>query len=207
MMVQQFFVRGIAHSSYLLGGTKTCAIVDPRRDVEIYLDAARDLNMEITHILETHLHADFISGHLDLAEITGAKIYAPRLGECKFDHIALSEGDTFKIEDVELSVLETPGHTPEHICYVVTDRARGEEPASVFSGDTLFVGDVGRPDLFPGRSRELASCLYDSLHEKLLALPDFCEVYPAHGAGSLCGRSMGAKRTSLLAMKRNTTSL
>jgi len=202
MIVQQFFIRGIAHSSYLLGGRKACAIVDPRRDVQIYLDAARDLNMEITHILETHLHADFISGHLDLAEITGAKIYAPRSGECEFDHVALSEGDIFEIEDLELSVLETPGHTPEHVCYVVADRSRGEEPVSLFSGDTLFVGDVGRPDLFPGRGRELASCLYDSLHEKLLKLPDFCEVYPAHGAGSLCGRSMGAKRTSTIGYER-----
>ncbi|MFC1713353.1 rhodanese-like domain-containing protein [Candidatus Poribacteria bacterium] len=202
MIVQQFFIKGIAHSSYLLAGSRTCAIVDPRRDVQIYLDAARDLNRKITHILETHLHADFVSGHLDLAEITGATIYAPKSGECKFDHIALSEGDIFEIEDMELSVLETPGHTPEHICYVVADKSRGTEPAGVFCGDTLFVGDVGRPDLFPGRARELASSLYDSLYEKLLSLPDFCEVYPAHGAGSLCGRSMGAKRTTTIGYER-----
>jgi len=202
MIVQQFFVEGIAHSSYLLGGTDTCAIVDPRRDVQIYLDAAKEMDMRITHILETHLHADFISGHLDLAEKTGAKICVPKSAECKFEHIALAEGDTFQIEDMVLSMLETPGHTPEHISYVVTDKARGNDPAGVFCGDTLFVGDVGRPDLFPGRANELASNLYDSLHHKLLKLPDFCEVYPAHGAGSLCGRAMGAKRTSTIGYER-----
>jgi len=206
MIVQQFFLRGIAHSSYLLAGSKTCAIVDPRRDTQIYLDAAKDLNRKITHILETHLHADFISGHLDLAEITGARIYAPEAAECKLHHIALSEGDTIEIEDMELSVLETPGHTPEHVCYVIVDSSRGEEPTGVFCGDTLFVGDVGRPDLFPSRARELASSLYHSLHEKLLKLPDFCEVYPAHGAGSLCGRAMGAKRTSTIGYERKYNS-
>jgi len=173
MLVQQFFVTGIAHSSYLLGGTKTSAIVDPRRDVDIYLDAAESLGMKITHILETHLHADFISGHLDLAAKTGATIYAPKKARCRFDHIPLAEGDTIEIEDMVVSVLETPGHTPEHISYVVVDQARGPDPVAVFCGDTLFVGDVGRPDLFPGQAHELAFALYDSLHEKLLKLPDF----------------------------------
>jgi hydroxyacylglutathione hydrolase len=202
MIVLQFFTKGIAHSSYLLGGDDTCAIVDPRRDVGIYLEAAEDLGMQITHILETHLHADFISGHLDLAEKTGAKIYAPRSAGCSFDHVALSEGDAFEIENMRLSVLETPGHTPEHISYVVSDESRGPEPVGVFCGDTLFVGDVGRPDLFPGRARELATQLFESLHEKLLKLRDFCEVYPAHGAGSLCGRAMGSKRTSTIGYER-----
>lgn len=202
MFVQQFFVKGIAHSSYSLGGTKTCALIDPRRDVQIYIDAAQDMGMKITHILETHLHADFISGHRDLEEKTGAEIYTPKSAECKFNHLGVSEGDTFTIEDMTIKVLETPGHTPEHISYVVTDRSRGKEPAGLFCGDTLFVGDVGRPDLFPGRARELATKLYESLHAKLLALPDFCEVYPAHGAGSLCGRAMGAKRISTIGYER-----
>jgi len=202
MLVQQFFVKGIAHSSYLLGGTKTCAIVDPRRDVDIYLDAAESLGMKITHILETHLHADFISGHLELAAKTEAGIYAPKTAQCTFDHIPLTEGDTVTIEDMVVSVMETPGHTPEHISYVVTDQGRGPDPVAVFCGDTLFVGDVGRPDLFPGKAQELAFTLYDSLHEKLLKLPDFCEVYPAHGAGSLCGRALGAKRTSTIGYER-----
>ena len=202
MIVQQFFVKGLAHSSYLLGGTKTCAIIDPRRDGDIYLDAAQSLDMEVTHILETHLHADFISGHRDLAEKTGATIYAPKAANCAFEHVSLAEGDTVTIEDMIVSVFETPGHTPEHISYVVVDEARGADPAGVFCGDTLFVGDVGRPDLFPGKAQELASQLYESLHEKLLKLPDFCEVYPAHGAGSLCGRAMGAKRTSTIGYER-----
>ncbi len=202
MLIQQFFVNGLAHSSYLLGAGKTCAVIDPRRDIQIYLDAAKAMGLRITHILETHLHADFVSGHMDVAERTGAKIYAPKTGKCQFDHVALSEGDRFEIEEMEVRVLETPGHTPEHICYVVIDHTRGEDPAALFSGDTLFVGDVGRPDLFPGIARDLASKLYDSLHQKLAPLPDFCEVYPAHGAGSLCGRSMSAKRTTTVGYEK-----
>jgi glyoxylase-like metal-dependent hydrolase (beta-lactamase superfamily II)/rhodanese-related sulfurtransferase len=202
MIVEHFFLRGIAHNSYLLGASNTCAIIDPRRDVDVYLVAAKALRMKITHVLETHLHADFVSGHIELAAKTGANIYAPKLGNCDFDHEALSEGDTFKIEDLELNVMETPGHTPEHISYVVKDTNRGTEPSCTFCGDTLFVGDVGRPDLFPGQAHELASLLYESLHSKLLTLPDFCEVYPAHGAGSLCGRAMGAKRSSTIGYEK-----
>ncbi len=202
MFVKQFFIKGIAHSSYLLGANKVCAIVDPSRDIDMYLEAAEEMGMKITHILETHLHADFISGHMELAEATGAKIYAPLSGSCAFEHEALKEGDTFQIEDMKIDVIDTPGHTPEGMCYIVTDRGRGEEPVAIFTGDTLFVGDVGRPDLFPGMARELASRLYDSLHEKILKLPDFCEVYPAHGAGSLCGRAMGAKRTSTIGYEK-----
>ncbi|MHB8057993.1 MAG: rhodanese-like domain-containing protein [Desulfuromonadaceae bacterium] len=202
MFIQQFFVPGLAHSSYLLGGASNCAIIDPRRDVEIYLDAAAAMGMKITHILETHLHADFVSGHLDLAEATGAVIVAPRSGNCDFSHMAVAKGDSIRIEDLEIRVLETPGHTPEHVTYVVIDHARGVEPAVIFCGDTLFVGDVGRPDLFPGMAQELAAKLYDSLNDKLMVLPTFCEVYPAHGAGSLCGRAMGAKRTSTVGYEK-----
>jgi glyoxylase-like metal-dependent hydrolase (beta-lactamase superfamily II)/rhodanese-related sulfurtransferase len=202
MIIDHFFIKGIAHNSYLLGDSNTCAIIDPCRDVDQYLQAAKALRMTITHILETHLHADFVSGHVELANKTGATIYAPKLGRCAFDHIALSEGDSFTIEDIVVDVLETPGHTPEHVSFVVTDTDRGTEPACVFCGDTLFVGDVGRPDLFPGRANELASNLYDSLHFKLLTLPDFCEVYPTHGAGSLCGRAMGAKRSSTIGYEK-----
>lgn len=201
MLIQSFFVNGLAHISYILGGAKTCAVIDPRRDIQIYLDTAKAMGLKITHILETHLHADFISGHMDLAEKTGAKIYAPKSGQCQFDHVGLSEGNRFEIEDMEFRILETPGHTPEHICYVAIDHSRGEDPVALFCGDTLFVGDVGRPDLFPGMAKELASKLYDSL-QKLAALPDFCEVYPAHGAGSLCGRAMSAKRTSTIGYEK-----
>ncbi|KKH45417.1 rhodanese-like domain-containing protein [Methanosarcina sp. 1.H.A.2.2] len=202
MQITPFFVRGIAHSSYILAGKQSCAVIDPQRDMDVYIKEAKSRGLKITHILETHLHADFVSGHMDLAELTGAPIYAPKAANCEFEHVGLIEGNTFEIEDTIVRILETPGHTPEHICYVVSDTSRGPDPAAVFCGDALFVGDVGRPDLFPGKARELASMLYDSLHKKLLSLPDSCEVYPAHGEGSLCGRAMGAKRSSTIGYER-----
>jgi hydroxyacylglutathione hydrolase len=202
MLLKHYFLEKIAHSSYILAGEQSCAVVDPRRDVDIYINEARELGVDITHILETHLHADFISGHMDLAAKTGAKIYAPKSGRCKFEHVPLSEGDSIDIEDMHLDILETPGHTPEHIIYVVTDKSQGNSPIGVFAGDVLFVGDVGRPDLFPDIAKELAGNLFHSLHDKLLRLPDYCEVYPAHGAGSLCGRSIGAKWTTTIGYER-----
>ena len=201
MFIQTFFVPGLAHLSYLLGGKGTCAIIDPRRDIEEYLVVAKGMGMRITHILETHLHADFISGHMDLAARTGAEIIVPEAGQCIFPHRPVKEGDEFQIEDMNIRVLDTPGHTPEHITYVVTDRSRGSEPAAIFCGDTLFVGDVGRPDLFPGQAVELAGKLFDSL-SKLKALPDHVLVLPAHGAGSLCGRAMGAMRYSTIGYEK-----
>ncbi|MBN1856671.1 MAG: MBL fold metallo-hydrolase [Dehalococcoidia bacterium] len=206
MLLLHFFTPKIAHSSYILAGSQTCAVIDPRRDVQVYIDAAKSLGMRITHVLETHLHADFVSGHLDLARKTGATIYAPKSARCEFDHVPLSEGDEISFEDIVLQVLETPGHTPEHISYVAIDTSRGPEPVGVFCGDTLFVGDVGRPDLFPGRAEELAKALFSSLHDKLMKLPDFCEVLPAHGAGSLCGRAMGAKWRSTIGYERRYNS-
>ncbi|MDD1654794.1 MAG: MBL fold metallo-hydrolase [Methanomicrobiales archaeon] len=198
MIIQPFFVPGLAHSSYLVAGNRTCAVVDPERDISRYLSTAREMGLRITDVLSTHLHADFVSGHLDLADATGARIHAPRSANCAFPHTPLAEGDQVVLEDIRLSVLETAGHTPEHICYVAADLTRGEAPAALFSGDTLFVGDVGRPDLFPGKAAELAGSLYDNLHGKILTLPPGCEVYPAHGAGSLCGRAMAAKRSSTI---------
>lgn len=202
MIIHPFFVPGIAHSSYIVAGDKACAVIDPERDISRYLDAAAQMGLRITHVLETHLHADFVSGHLDLADATGAQIYASRSGNCAFPHVPLVEGDEISLEHIHLSVIETAGHTPEHICFIATDKNRGKTPIALFSGDTLFVGDVGRPDLFPGRARELAGSLYDNLHQKILALPDECEVYPAHGRGSLCGRAMGAKRSSTIGYER-----
>jgi len=202
MLLKHYFVKKIAHNSYILAGQKSCAVIDPQRDIDIYIHEARAQGVEITHILQTHLHADFVSGHMDLAKATGAKIYVAKSAECTFNHVPLSEGDTIEIENMLLSVLETPGHTPEHLCYVVTDKARGDSPIGVFVGDTLFVGDVGRPDLFPDIAVELAGKLYHSLHDKLLKLPDYCEVYPAHGAGSLCGRAMGAKHRTTIGYER-----
>ena len=202
MFIQQFFIPGIAQSSYLLGAESTCAIVDPSRDVERYLDAAGDLNLAITHVLETHLHADFVSGHMELRETAGATVVAPASGHCAFEHMAIGAGSQFEVEELRIDVLDTPGHTPDGVTYVVTDTSRGDEPVAAFTGDALFVGDVGRPDLFPGRAEELASHLYDSLHKKVMALPDSCLVLPSHGAGSLCGRAMGAMRFSTIGYER-----
>jgi rhodanese-related sulfurtransferase len=191
MFVQQFFIPGIAQSSYLLGAGSTCAIVDPSRDVERYLDAAGQLDLAITHVLETHLHADFVSGHMELMETAGATICAPASGHCEFAHTAVGDGSRIEVEELVIDVLDTPGHTPDGVTYVVTDTARGDEPAAAFTAD-----------VFPGRSRELAAQLYDSLHEKILALPDACLVLPSHGAGSLCGRAMGAMRFSTIGYER-----
>ena len=206
MIVKHFFVKKIAHSSYMLLGKRSAIVIDPVREVDEYIEEARNYGISITHVLETHLHADFISGHMELAARTGAEIYAPLKGKCKFRHTAVSEGDEIRVEDILIKVLETPGHTPEHLSYVVSDISRGDDPFGVFCGDTLFVGDVGRPDLFPEISNELAGQLYDSLFGKLMKLPDFCEVYPAHGAGSLCGRAMGAKWRSTIGYERKYNS-
>jgi glyoxylase-like metal-dependent hydrolase (beta-lactamase superfamily II) len=203
MLLLSFFTKGLAHSSYMLAGEDHAAVIDPDRDVSIYLDAARENDLTITHILETHLHADFVSGHLELQSLTGAEIYGPKKAGFSFPHQALSEGDSFALNDLMIRVLETPGHTPEHISYTVTDPVRSRQPVAVFCGDTLFVGDVGRPDIFPDQAYGLAGKLYDSLWLKLMELPDFCEIYPAHGAGSLCGRAIGAKRSSTIGYERH----
>lgn len=202
MLLKHYYIEKIAHSSYLLAGTQSCAVIDPSRDVDLYLEEARGMGVEITHVLETHLHADFISGHLELAERTGADIYIPEAGKCTFDHIPIAEGDVLEVDNIRIEVMETPGHSPDSACYLVRDASRGESPLGVFTGDTLFVGDVGRPDLFPNRAEELADQLYHSLHDKLLKLPDYCEVYPAHGAGSLCGRTLSAKRRTTIGYER-----
>ena len=208
MQIKHYFIDKIALSSYILAGSDVCAVIDPQRDIDIYIDEARELGVEITHILHTHMHADFVSGHMDLAEKTGAKIYVAKDANCTFDHVGLSEGDTIEIEDFIINVLETPGHSPDHLCFVVVDKSRGEDPICAFVGDTLFVGDVGRPDIFPDIAQELADKLYHSLFDKILKLPDFCEVLPAHGAGSLCGKAMGAKwRTTIGYEKKYNPSL
>lgn len=202
MIIHQFFIPGIAHSSYIVAGNRTCAVIDPSRDIDRYIRTARDMGLRITHILETHLHADFISGHIDLAEATGATISAPGSANCAFPHTPRVEGDEILLEDIRFSVIETAGHTPEHICYCATDTSRGDTPVALFSGDTLFTGDVGRPDLFPGKAEDLAASLFDNLHKKIMTLPDECEVYPAHGQGSLCGRAMAAKRSSTIGYEK-----
>ena len=210
MYFEQFYLTCLAHASYLIGSQGEAAVVDPQRDVDIYLKAAAEQNLTIRHIFETHLHADFVSGHKELAARTGAKIYIGAQANAEFPHVPLTDGFEVKMGAVRIRALETPGHTPESVCLVITDEEKASDgkvaqPSAVLTGDTLFIGDVGRPDLSKTHTpRELAGLLYDSLHQKLLTLPDAVTVYPAHGAGSLCGRSMRAERSSTIGMERLT---
>jgi glyoxylase-like metal-dependent hydrolase (beta-lactamase superfamily II)/rhodanese-related sulfurtransferase len=212
MYFKQFYLGCLAHASYMIGSDGEAAVVDPQRDIDSYIEEARVQGLEIRHVIETHLHADFVSGHRELAHRTGAKIYFGAKAGAKFEHVPVREGDEIRMGDVVLRFLETPGHTPESVSILVVDRAVGEAPKAVLTGDTLFIGDVGRPDLTgldplrgsdPAMSaQELAGMLYDSLHGKLLALPDSVEVYPAHGAGSLCGRNISSETSSTIGQQR-----
>jgi hydroxyacylglutathione hydrolase len=203
MYFEQFYLTCLSHASYMLGSEGVAAVVDPQRDINIYLDEARKNNLRIEHVIETHLHADFVSGHHELAERTGAKIYLGARAGAKFPHVPVRDGDEIAFGRCRLRFLETPGHTVESISIVVTDLDRGPEPFAVLTGDTLFIGDVGRPDLSPDHTpQQLAGLLYDSLREKLLRLPDSVEVYPAHGAGSLCGRQLSNERRSTIGKER-----
>src|SRR5690349_15767535 len=203
MYFEQFYLGCLAHASYMLGSGGEAVVVDPQRDVEIYLEAARREKLEIRHIFETHLHADFVSGHRELAERTGARIYIGAKAGARFPHQPVSDGFELKFGSVRLQGLETPGHTPESICIVVIDEEKSPKPMAVLTGDTLFIGDAGRPDLSKTHTpQELAGLLYDSLHQKLMTLDDAVAVYPAHGAGSLCGRNMRAERSSTIGTER-----
>lgn len=205
MYFEQFYLGCLAHASYLLASEGDAVVVDPQRDVDLYLKAAGEHGLTIRHIFESHLHADFVSGHRELAARTGAKIYMGAQAGATFPHIPVSDGFELKVGSASIRVLETPGHTPESICLVVTDTEKSPAPWGVLTGDTLFIGDVGRPDLSPRHTpTQLAGLLYDSLHEKLLALPDSTLVYPAHGAGSLCGKNMRAERSSTIGTERLT---
>ncbi len=205
MYFEQFYLGCLAHASYILASEGEAVVVDPQRDVELYLAAAAEHGVAIRHIFESHLHADFISGHKELAARTGAKIYIGAQAGAAFPHVAVSDGFELKFGNASIRVLETPGHTAESICMVVTNDEKSSAPWAVLTGDTLFIGDVGRPDLSPGHSpAQLAGMLYDSLHHKLLTLPDNVLVYPAHGAGSLCGKNMRAERSSTIGTERLT---
>src|SRR5271157_3488395 len=205
MYFEQFYLGCLAHASYLLGSEGEGVVVDPQRDVEIYLEAAQKQGLAIRHIFETHLHADFVSGHRELAARTGASIYLSRAAGATFPHVAVDDGFRLRVGKLNVEVLATPGHTPESISLLVTDEEKGEQPWAVLTGDTLFIGDVGRPDLSPTHTPvELAGMMYDSLHFKLMTLPDGVLVYPAHGAGSLCGRNMRAERFSTIGTERLT---
>ena len=205
MYFEQFYLGCLAHASYLLAFDGEAVVVDPQRDVELYLKAAVEQGATIRHIFETHLHADFVSGHRELAARTGAKIYMGAQSGATFEHVPVSDGFELKFGKASIRVLETPGHTPESICLMVTDAEKSNAPWAVLTGDTLFIGDVGRPDLSPRHTpAQLAGLLYDSLHRKLMTLPDNVLVYPAHGAGSLCGKNMRAESSSTIGTERLT---
>ena len=202
---QQIFLGCLAHASYLFGSEGEAVVVDPQRDIDVYLKSAAEQNLRIRHIFETHLHADFVSGHAELAARTGAAIYMGARANASFVHTPVSDGFELRVGRCRLSVMETPGHTPESLCLLLTDLDRSLEPWAVLTGDTLFLGDVGRPDLSPAHTpQQLAGMLYDSLHGKLLRLQDSVLVYPAHGAGSLCGRNMRAESSSTIGIERLT---
>lgn len=214
LYLQQFYLECLSHASYLVGDTATgiAAVVDPQRDISLYLDDARDQGLTIKYVIETHFHADFLSGHLELAEAVGAEIIFGKAAEGRTDFPirAMSNGDTLRLGDaadaVELEFLETPGHTPESMSVVVRAHA-GAEPHAVFTGDTLFIGDVGRPDLLAAvghTAEDLGRMLYDSLHTKLMTLPDTTLVYPAHGAGSACGKNLSTNTVSTIGEQRAT---
>ncbi|HJQ39288.1 MAG TPA: MBL fold metallo-hydrolase [Thermoanaerobaculia bacterium] len=205
MFFHQFYLGCLAHASYLIASDGEAVVVDPQRDVQQYLDEAARQQCRIRYVIETHLHADFVSGHRDLAEKTGAEIVFGAAAGAEFPHVAVRDGDELRVGRVVLRALETPGHTPESISWLVIDTEVSGEPQKVLTGDTLFIGDVGRPDLAGGRGlapQQQAATLYDSLHRKLLMLDDAVEVWPAHGAGSACGKNISKERSSTIGMQR-----
>src|SRR6201995_5724167 len=205
MFFEQFYLGCLAHASYMFGSEGEAVVVDPQRDVEIYLETASKQGLKIRHIFETHLHADFVSGHKELAARTGANIYIGKAAQAGFAHVGVSDASEVHVGRVSVKVLATPGHTLESVCLLLTDEEKSQQPYAVLTGDTLFIGDVGRPDLSKTYTPpQLAGMLYDSLHQKLMTLPDSVAVYPAHGAGSLCGRNMRAERSSTIGTERLT---
>jgi len=205
MYFEQFYLGCLAHASYLFASDGEAAVVDPQRDVEIYIEAAAKHGLKIRHIFETHLHADFVSGHKELAARTGATIYIGKAAQATFPHIGVTDGSEVRVGRCRVNLLATPGHTLESSCLLLTDEEKSPTPFAVLTGDTLFIGDIGRPDLSETHTpQELAGMMYDSLHQKLMTLPNEVVVYPAHGAGSLCGRNMRAERSSTIGTERLT---
>jgi len=208
LVFKQFYLNCLAHASYLIGDdfTGTAAVVDPQRDIAQYLAFAAEHKLQIKHVFLTHLHADFVAGHLELRDRAGAAIYLGARAKAEYRFTPLRDGGVVEFGSVRLKVLETPGHTPESISILVYDLTRSEsEPQSVLTGDTLFIGDVGRPDLrvaLGWSAADLGGMLFDSLQTKLLGLPDASLVYPAHGAGSLCGRAISKETVSTIGEQR-----
>ena len=205
----QYYLDCLSHASYLIGDETTgrAVVVDPRRDISEYLADAKELGLTIELVIETHFHADFLSGHLELAKATGAKIVYSSVAETEFESMGVDDGQRYSLGDVTLEFRHTPGHTPESLSIVVYEHADDNIPYGVLTGDTLFIGDVGRPDLLAsiGFTRdELADKLYDSLHNKLMTLPDATRVYPAHGAGSACGKNLSTDLWSTMGDQKAT---
>ena len=209
MILEQHYLGCLAHASYFIADEQAAvaAVVDPQRDVDRYLESARRTGCEIRHVILSHLHADFLAGHLELRDRTGAAIHLGAAASAEYQFAAQADGSSIELgPSVRIEVLETPGHSPESISLLVYDLEHdAEQPYAVLTGDTLFVGDVGRPDLRAGlgwSADRLGSMLYDSLHEKLMSLPDATLVYPAHGPGTLCGRSLGSETVSTIGTQR-----
>ncbi len=209
MILKQYYLGCLAHASYLVADRKSgaAAVIDPQRDIDGYLADARELDLEIGHVILTHFHADFVAGHLELRDRCGAEIAVGARGTADYPSRPLETGATIELgPDVRLEVLETPGHSPESISILVHDAGHDETaPYAVLTGDTLFIGDVGRPDLRAAlgwTAEELGGLLYDSLRERLLPLPDATLVYPTHGAGSLCGKSISSETVSTIGEQR-----
>jgi glyoxylase-like metal-dependent hydrolase (beta-lactamase superfamily II) len=210
VILKQFYLPCLAHASYLIGDQATgmAAVIDPQRDTDHYIAFAAEYGLSIRHVILTHLHADFIAGHLELRDRVGAQIYLGAAAKAAYAFTPLHDGDILEFGQVRLKALETPGHTPESISIVVYDLAvSNTQPQAVLTGDTLFIGDVGRPDLRAAlgwSASQLGGMLFDSLHTKLLALPDQSLVYPAHGAGSLCGKALSKETVSTLGEQRRS---
>ena len=200
MYFEQFYLGCLAHASYLLGSEGEAIVVDPQRDVDIYLEAVQKQGLKIQYIFETHMHADFVSGHRELAARTGANIYLARAAGATFPHIAVDDGYTLHVGKLKLEVQATPGHTPEHVCLLVTDRTRADEPWFALTGHTLMAGDVGRTELAADAAAG-ARILFKSL-ARLRALPDHIEVLPGAYAGSVCGRRLSGKPFSTIGFER-----
>src|SRR5215470_10073474 len=209
LILKQFYLNCLVHASYLVGDehTHTAAVVDPQRDVDQYLAFAAEHGLKIEHVFLTHLHADFVAGHLELRDRAGATIYLGAAAKAAYAFTPLHDGDAVEFGSVRLKAMETPGHTPESISLLIYDlKVSDKQPRAILTGDTLFIGDVGRPDLrvaLGWSATQLGGMLYDSLH-KLMGLPDASLVYPAHGAGSLCGRAISKETVSTLGEQRRS---
>lgn len=210
MFFKQYYLGCLSHASYLIGDESSgdAAVVDPQRDIEQYVADAAAAGLRIRHVLLTHFHADFVAGHVELRDRLGARIYLGKRAAAEYAFVPVGDGDRVMLGEVVLEVMETPGHTPEGISIVIYESAASAgstAPFGVLTGDTLFIGDVGRPDLLASQGVsevELASMLYDSLHDRLLKLPDQTRVFPAHGAGSMCGKHLSAATESTIGEQR-----